>query len=85
MDMINKDKPMTQHKPGYLMYLVSPKTYLLKTNSRKFRAVLVGTLVIYKTIDIVQYILMDIEGQILNCIFHFNTLKQTVLRTKRSS
>ena len=33
--------------------------------------------------DIDQHILMDIEGKILNNIFHFNKLKQTYLRTTK--
>ena len=41
----------------------------------------VGPLEVYKIMDRFQYILMDIEGKILNGIFNFNRLKQIFLRT----
>ena len=30
LDMINKDKHITQYKPGYLVYFMSPKVLYLK-------------------------------------------------------
>ena len=35
VDMINKEKPMTQYKPGDIVYLISPQISLLKTSSKK--------------------------------------------------
>ena len=81
LDMIKKDKPMNQYKPRDLVYLISPQTSLHKTSSRKFKVMYIGPLVVYKIIEKIQYILMDIEGKILNGIFHFNCLKQAYLRT----
>ena len=49
--MVNSDKPMTQYKPGDLVYLISSKTSLVKTSSRKFRVFLVAELVVHKIID----------------------------------
>ena len=53
---------MTQYKTGYLVYLISPQMSLHKTSSRKFKAIYIGPLFVYKVINKFQYILMDIEG-----------------------
>ena len=71
--MINKYKPVIQCNPGGLLYHISPPTSLLKTSSRKCKAIYIGLLVVSKIVD--KFILMDIEGKILNGIFHFNRLK----------
>ena len=82
-DMINKDKPMTQDKPGELMYIISPQMFLLKISSRMFRIIYIGPLLEYSVIDKFQYILMDNEAKILNDIFNFNRFKQAFLRTTK--
>ena len=43
---MNKEKPLTQYRPGELMYLMSPHASLLKTSSRKFRVIYVALIVI---------------------------------------
>ena len=42
---------MTPCEPGDLVLLISPQTSLLKTSGRKFRAIFVGPLVVYKITD----------------------------------
>ena len=71
---------MNQYKP-YLVYLISPHTTLFKTSSRKFTVIYIGPLVMYRIIDKFQYILMNIEGKILNGTLHLNRLKQAYLGT----
>ena len=66
--MRNKDKPMTQYKPGDIVHLISLQSSLIKTCSRKFRLIYIRPLVVYRIIDKFKYILMDIEGKILNGI-----------------
>ena len=80
MDIINKEKFMTQKKPGDLVYFITNQISLLKTSSGKTGIVFVGPLVVYITIGKFQYILMDIEDKVLNGIFNFNRLKYTYLR-----
>ena len=55
----------------------------LKTSSRKYKSIYSGPLVVYKIIDTFQYIFMEIESKILNCICNFNRFKQAYLRTKK--
>ena len=74
---------MNQYKPGDLVYIILPQTSLYETNSRKYKVIYIGLLFVYKIIDKFHYILMDIEGKILNSIFHFNHLKQAYLRTTK--
>ena len=63
--LINKDREYFQYKynPGDLVYLISPLTTQLRTNSRKVSIKYVGLLVIYKIIDAHNYLLMTIDGQ----------------------
>ena len=49
--MINKDKPMTQYKPGDLVFLISPQTLLLKASSTNFKVIHIGPIVVYKLKD----------------------------------
>ena len=63
--LINKDMDYFQYNPGDLVYLISPLTTQLRTNSRKVSIKYVGPLVIYKIIDPHNYLLMTIEGQFL--------------------
>ena len=60
--LINKDREYFQYNPGYLVYLISPLTTQLRTNSRQVSIKYVGPLVIYKIIDPHNYLLMTIDG-----------------------
>ena len=47
--MINKDKLMTQYKPGYLVGLILPhKIFSFKPDVGSLRVIYVGLLVVYK-------------------------------------
>ena len=67
--LLNIDREYFQYNPGDLVYLISPLTTQLKTNSRKVSIKNVGSLVIYKIIDLLNYLLMIIDGQLLRGIF----------------
>ena len=82
--MINNNMPMTQYKPGDLVYPISLQTSLCITRSRKIKAIYIKPLPVYKIIDNLQYVLMDIESKILNGIFHFNRHKQVHLKATES-
>ena len=47
------------------MYIISPLTNQLRTNSRKVTIKYVGPLVIYKIVDPHNYLLMTLDGKIL--------------------
>ena len=74
---------MTKYKAGDSVYLILSHTSLLKTRSRKFKFIYIGSFAVYKVIDIFQYILMDIKDKILNGIFNFNRLKQAYVRSTK--
>ena len=75
---------MVQYKPVDLVYLISPPTSLLKTSSRKLYTVFyIGPLVVYKIMNNFQYILLAIEGKIMNGILNVNRLKQEYVITAK--
>ena len=53
--------------------------------SRKFGVNYVGPLVIYKTIDLHNYLLMTIEGQLMSGLFEHKRLKPATIPTDRGS
>ena len=57
----------------------------IPTNKVKedYSVIYIGPLVIHKVIYKFHYTLLDIEGKILNNIFHFNRLKQAILKTTK--
>ena len=55
---------MTYYKPGDLVYLTAPQSFLLRTRSSKFTVIYIGPLIVYKIKDTFQSIFMDIEGKI---------------------
>ena len=67
--LINKDREYFQCNPGDLVYLISPLTTQLRTNSRKVLIKYVGPLVIYKIIDPHNYLLMTMDGQLMRGLF----------------
>ena len=80
--MINKDRENFQYKGGDLVYIISPLTSQLRTNSWKIAIRYVSPVVIYKIIDIHNYLLMTLDGIILKGIFEHERLKPTVIRTQ---
>ena len=63
--MINKNHKDFQFTSGDLVYIISPLTSQLRTNSRKVSIKYVGPLVVYKIDDPHNYLLMTLDGKIL--------------------
>ena len=63
------------------MYLISPLTSQLRTASRKVSIKYVGPLVVYKIIDLHNYLLTTLDGKLLRGLFEHERLKPAVLRT----
>ena len=79
--MINKDRENFQCRGGDLVYINSPLTSQLRTNSWKIAVKYVGPVVVYKIIDPHNYLLMTLDGIILKGIFGHERLKPTIIRT----
>ena len=67
--LLNKDREFFQYNSRDLVYLISPLTSQLRMSSRKFGVNYVGLLVIYKIVDLHNYLLMTIEGQLMRGLF----------------
>ena len=81
--LINKDREYFQCNPGDLVYLISPLTTQLRTNSGKVSIKYIDPLVIYKIIDPHNYLLMTIEGQLLRGLFEHERLKPAMIKTDK--
>ena len=81
--LINKHREYFQYNPGDLVYLISPSTIQLRTNSRKVSIKNVGLLVIYKIIDPHNYLLMTIDSQLLRGLFEHERLKPDMIKTDK--
>ena len=60
----NKDREYFQYNSGDLVYLISPLTSQLRTASRKIMVKYVGPLLVYKIIDLHNYLLMTLDGKL---------------------
>ena len=67
--MINKNRENFQYRGGDLVYIISPLTSQLRTNSQMTAVKYVGPVVIYKIVDPHNYLLMTLDGIILKGIF----------------
>ena len=83
--MINKDTENFQYRGGDLVYIISPLTSQLRTNSWKIAVKYVGPVVIYKTVDPYNYLLMTLDGIILKGTFEHKRLKPTIIRTSHGN
>ena len=83
--LINKDREYFQYNPGDLVYLISPLTTQLRTNSSKLSVKHVGPLVIYKIIDPHNYLLMAIDGQLMRRLFEHERLKPAMIKTDKGN
>ena len=63
--MINKDSGNFQYKGGDLVYITSPLTGQLRTNSWKIAVKYIDPVVVYKIVDPNNYLLMTLDGIIL--------------------
>ena len=83
--MINKDRENFQYREGDLVYIISPLTSQLRTNSQKIAVKYVGPVVVYKIIDPHNYFLMTLDGIILKEIFEHQRLKPTIITTSHGN
>ena len=83
--MINNNRENFQYQGGDLVYIISPLTSQLRTNSRKISVKYIGPVVIYKIIDPHNYLLMTLDGVMLRGIFEHERLKPAVIRTNRGN
>ena len=83
--MINKDRENFPYRGGDLVYIISPLTSQLRTNSWKIALKYVGPVVVYKTVDPHNYLLMTLDGIILKGIFEHERLKPAIIRTSHGN
>ena len=83
--LLNKDQEYFQYNSGDLGYLISPLTSQLRTASRKFMVKYVGPLVVYKIIDLHNYLLMTLDGKLLQGLFEHERIKPAIIRTSESN
>ena len=83
--MINNNRENFQYQGGDLVYIISPLTSQLRTNSRKISVKYIGPMVIYKIIDPHNYLLMTLDEVMLRQIFKHERLKPAVIRTNRGN
>ena len=83
--MINKDRENFQYKGGDIVYIISPLTSQLRTNSWKIAVQYVGPVVIYKIVDPHNYLLITLGGIILKGIFEHERLKPAIIRTNHGN
>ena len=85
LTMINKNRENFQYRGGDLIYIISPLTSQLGTNSQKITVKYVGPVVVYKIIDPHNYLLMTLDGVMLRGIFEHERLKPAVIRTNQGN
>ena len=68
-----------------LVYIIPPLTSQLHTASRKVMIKYVGIIVIYKTVDPHNYLLMTLDGNNLRGLFEHERLKAAILRTSKGN
>ena len=83
--MINLNRENFQYIGGDLVYIISPLTSQLRTNSQKIAVKYVGPVVIYKIIDPHNYLLMTLDRVMLRGIFEHMRLKPAVIRTNQGN
>ena len=83
--MINQNRENFQYRGGDLVYIISPLTSQLITNSQKVAIKYVGPVVMYKIIDPHNYLLMMLDGVMLRGIFEHERLKPTIIRTNQGN
>ena len=83
--MINKNRENFQYRGGDLVYIISPLTSQLRTNSQKIATKYVVPVVVYKIIHPHNYLLMTLDGIILKGIFEHERLKPVIIRTSQGN
>ena len=85
LHMINQNRENFQYKGGDLIYIISPLTSQLRTNSPKIDVKYVEPVVIYKIIGPHNYLLMTLDDIMLRGIFKHERLKPAVIRTNQGN
>ena len=85
MALLNKDREYFQYNSGDLVYIISPLTSQLRTSLKKFGVNYVGPLVVYKIVDLHNYLLMSIEGQLMRGLFEHERLKPAILHMDKGN
>ena len=83
--LLNKDPEYFQYNSGDLVYLISPLSSQLRTASRKIMVKYVGPLVVYKIIDLHNYLLMTLDGKLLQGLFEHERIKPAVFGTSEGN
>ena len=83
--MINKDRAFFKYNSGDFVYIISLLTSQLSTASWKVMIKYLGPIVIYKIIDLHNYLLMTLDGKILRGLFEHERLKPATLRTSKGN
>ena len=83
--VINLNGENFQYKGGDLVYIISPLTSQLRTNSQKIAVKYVGPVIIYKIIDPHNYLLMTLDRVRLRGIFEHEKLKPAIIRTNQGN
>ena len=85
LPLLNKDQEYFQHNSGDLVYLILPVTSQLRMASRKVMIKYVGPLVVYKIIDPHNYLLMTLDGKLLQGLFEHERIKPAIIRTSEGN
>ena len=83
--LLNKDREYFQYNSRDLIYLISPLTSQLRTVYRKIMVKYVGPLVVYKSIDPHNYLLMTLDGKLLRGLFEHERIKPAIIRTSEGN
>ena len=78
--MINKFREFFQYNSRDLVYITFPLTSQLRTASRKVMIKYVGPIVVYKIIDLHNYLLMTLDSKILCSLFEHERLKTSNIK-----
>ena len=82
--LLNKDREYFQYNSEDLVYLISPLTSQLSTASRKLWKY-VGPLVVYKIVDLHNYLLMTLDRKLLRGLFEHERIKPAIIRTSEGN
>ena len=79
------DRDLFQYNSRDLVYKISPLTSQLRTGLRKVAIRYVGPLVIYKIVDLHNYLLMTLDGKLLRGLFEHGRLKPALIRKSQGN
>ena len=83
--MINQNRENFQYRGRDHVYIISPLTSQLRTNSQKIAVKYVGPVVIYKIVDPHNYLLMTLDRVMLRYIFEHERLRPAIVRTNQGN